>query len=66
MIDTPEFTESYPHVTLDLLQHLFVKFPLEAFKACRNEGDLRRLQGAHDVIDWLDHVYQFQSAPPSA
>jgi hypothetical protein len=65
MNDTNEITESYPHVTLDLLRHLFEKFPLEAFKACRNEGDLRRLQGAHDVIDWLDTVYQLQNAPPS-
>lgn len=65
MTDTQEFNESFPHVSLELLQHLWQKFPLEAFKACRNEGDLRRLQGAHDVIDWLDNVYQIQNAPPS-
>lgn len=54
-------TNSEPEVPLVLLKYIQDQFPLEAFKNVSSERELYRYQGAQDVIDFLQVLYERQN-----
>ncbi len=54
-------TKGEPLVTSELIEYLREKFPLEAFKDVSGERELYIYQGAQNVIDELQVVYDRQN-----
>lgn len=50
-----------PHVPEELLRFLQTKFPLAGFRNVRSEKQLDRYQGAIDVVEILEVMFQRQT-----